>query len=91
MPNSRSAEKRLRQNIVRRDRNRSAKSALRTAIRKVREAAAAQDVAKADAELRVASKLLDQTAAKKVIHRNTASRLKSRLSARVKAAKTAQG
>ncbi|MAZ94769.1 MAG: 30S ribosomal protein S20 [Planctomycetaceae bacterium] len=40
MPNSNSAKKRLRQNKVNRGRNRSKKSAMRTEIRKIREAAA---------------------------------------------------
>jgi len=87
MPNSRSAKKRLRQSLDRRTRNRAVKSSLKTQIRKVREAVAAGDVATSDTELRVTSKKLDQAAAKGVIHSNTASRLKSRLSARVKTIK----
>ena len=44
MPNTRSAKKRLRQNEVRRKRNRSAKSALRTQLRRVRDAVKAGEV-----------------------------------------------
>ncbi len=89
MPNTKSAKKRLQQNIARRARNRSVKSTVRTQIRKVRAAVAAGDVAASDAEFRLAVKKLDQAAAKRVIHRNTAARTKSRLSAAIKAVKTA--
>jgi small subunit ribosomal protein S20 len=87
MPTSRSAKKRLRQNLARRARNRAIKSSLKTQVRKVREAAAAGDVARAQAELRLAAKKLDQAAAKGVIHKNTAARHKSRLNALVRKAK----
>ncbi len=89
MPTSSSAKKRLRQQERRRLRNRAARSALRTQIKKVRAAVAANDTTRAEAELRLATKKLDQAAAKGIIHRNTASRYKSRLSQRVKAIKQA--
>lgn len=84
MPNIQSARKRLKQSIVRCDRNRSAKRAIKTECKKVIEAVAAGNVAQAETELSEAAKLLDQSAAKHVIHRNAAARTKSRLSARVK-------
>jgi small subunit ribosomal protein S20 len=84
MPNIKSAKKRLKQSLVRRDRNRSAKRAIRTECKKVGEAAQSGGVEQAESELRSAAKLLDQSAAKHIIHRNAASRLKSRLSAKVK-------
>lgn len=87
MPNSATAKKRLRQSIDRRSRNRTVRSTLRTQIKKVRTAIAGGDVAAAETEFRLAVKKLDQTAAKKVLHANTASRLKSRLSKAVKAMK----
>lgn len=87
MPNIKSAKKRLKQDIVRRERNRAAKRAVRTECKKVIEAAGAGNAALAEAELRTATKKLDQAAAKHVIHRNAAARVKSRLSAKVKAAK----
>lgn len=89
MPNSISAKKRLRQSLDRRDRNRSARSSLRTAIRKVREAIAGGDAAAADTEYRVVVKKLDKAAAKNVLHANKAARIKSRLSKAVKSLKTA--
>ncbi len=88
MPNTKSAKKRLKQDLGRRDRNRSAKRALRTERKKVLAAVAAGDAAKAETEFRSAAKMLDQAAAQRVIHPNASARLKSRLSARVKALKT---
>jgi small subunit ribosomal protein S20 len=87
MPNSPSAKKRLRQSIERRDRNRAKKSAIRTAIRAVREAVQAGDVAKADEAFKLAAKRLDRAGAQRVLHPNKTSRLKSRLSAFIKKAK----
>jgi small subunit ribosomal protein S20 len=89
MPNTKSAEKRLRQNVVRRARNRSIKRAVRSQCRKVREAVVAGDVERAETEFRVAAKRLDRAGAKNIIHPNSAARIKSRLSARIKAVKQA--
>lgn len=88
MPNTQSAKKRLRQNVVRRTYNRSIKKAIRTQIRKVRDAVTAKDAGLAENELRLVAKKLDKAASRHIIHRNQASRLKSRLSARIKALKT---
>lgn len=84
MPNIKSAKKRLKQSTVRRTRNRAAKSAIHSECKKVLAAVASGNVETAETELRAAAKLLDQSAAKKTIHRNAASRTKSRLAARVK-------
>ncbi|NND98395.1 MAG: 30S ribosomal protein S20 [Pirellulaceae bacterium] len=86
MPNTASAKKRLRQNEKLRVHNRSIKSNLRSTIRAVREAAAAGDAEKAQAEFRLACKKLDRAASKNLIHDNAAARSKSRLSKLVKAA-----
>ena len=90
MPQIKSAKKRLKQNIARRTQNRAVKRTIRTLCRKVREAAAGGDAQEAQAELTLACKKLDQAGAKRVIHPNAAARMKSRLSARVKAAKKRQ-
>jgi small subunit ribosomal protein S20 len=87
MPNISSAKKRLRQSLVRRTRNRATKSELKTRIRKVLELAKAGDAEKTETEFRTTVKKLDQAAAARIIHPNRASRLKSRISARLKAAK----
>jgi small subunit ribosomal protein S20 len=87
MPNISSAKKRLRQSLARRTRNRATKSELKTRIRKVLELSKAGDGEKTEAEFRTTVKKLDQAAAARIIHPNRASRLKSRISARLKAAK----
>jgi small subunit ribosomal protein S20 len=88
MPTTKSAKKRLRQNVVRRARNRSTRATLKTFIRRVREAVAAGDATKAASEFRLATKKLDQAAGAGVLHRNAAARTKSRLSAAIKAMKS---
>ena len=80
MPNTKGAKKRLRQSVVRRDRNRAQKTRLRHSLRKFREAVAAKNLEQATELSRVTAILLDKAAAKSVIHRNKAARLKSRMS-----------
>lgn len=87
MPNTPSAKKRMRQDAVRRDRNRSTKSGLRTQMRKVREAIAAKDEEKSKTEFKMLVKKLDKAAAHKVIHKNRAARTKSRVSSAIKSLK----
>lgn len=87
MPNSVSAKKRLRQSLDRRSRNRAVRSALRTAIKKVRTTIGGGDAAASDAEFRSLVKKIDQAAAKNILHANTAARIKSRLSKAIKSTK----
>ncbi len=89
MPNTEGAKKRLRQSLVRRDRNRAVKSSLRTALRKFREAVVAKNFDDAQTFQRAMARALDKAATKGVIHANRASRLKSRMSHRLKTAKAA--
>lgn len=89
MPNTRSASKRLRQNAVRQERNKSIKSAMKTQVKSVLSAISEGDLEKAETEYRLASKKLDRAGAKGIIHANTASRKKSRLSAAIRKAKQA--
>ncbi|MHC4063617.1 MAG: 30S ribosomal protein S20 [Planctomycetota bacterium] len=79
MANSLSAEKRIRQNVARRARNRARKGVVKTQIRKFTDAVRARDVDQAQAEFRGVVKKLDQTAAKGTLHKNTVARKKSRL------------
>ncbi|MFI6046491.1 30S ribosomal protein S20 [Nocardia sp. CA-128927] len=79
MANIKSQLKRIRTNEEARKRNQSVKSALRTAIRSFREAAAAGDKEKAAAQLLTASRKLDKAASKGVIHANQAANKKSAL------------
>ena len=82
MPNSKSAAKSLKQSLVKRDRNRQQRATLRTKVKKFRTlltSGPTQEVADKDFSLVV--KALDQAASKNLIHKNTASRTKSRLAA----------
>lgn len=87
MPTSRSAKKRHRQQERRRLRNRTVRSALRTYIKRVRSAVTENDPTRAETEFRTTAKKLDQAAAKGIIHKNTASRYKSRLQQLIRKAK----
>ncbi|MEC8474750.1 MAG: 30S ribosomal protein S20 [Planctomycetota bacterium] len=79
MPNTASAKKRLRQSEALRLLNRSARSSLRSQIRRVQEAVKAGDADIAQSEYRRAQKAIDQAASRRLIHRNAAARTKSRL------------
>ncbi|MFM9064525.1 MAG: 30S ribosomal protein S20, partial [Pirellula sp.] len=80
---------RLRQSLVRRGRNRAAKSSIKTAIKRLQASVQAKEFDAARAQLTSIYKLLDQTASKGVIHVNKASRTKSRLTQYVKKASVA--
>lgn len=79
MPNIKSAIKRVKISEKRTLRNASAKSALRTAIKKFEKALANQDMENAQSLLRQATRSLDKAVTKGIIHKNTAARKKSRL------------
>lgn len=83
MAQSLSARKRIRQNISHRARNRWRKIQFRTAIKHYDETILHGSVDDASTQLRSLYKLLDQVSAAGTIHRNTASRYKSRLSAKL--------
>ena len=85
MANIKSAIKRARQNEKRRAQNASAKSMYRTFVKNVLKAVEAGDKALAQAAYAKAQPVVDKAAGKGLIHKNKASRIKSRLSARVKA------
>ena len=85
MANHQSTKKRMRQNVKRRDRNRSNRSRLRTQMKKLREAIAANDKKLCEAELQPTISLIDKMVNKRILHRNTAARYKSRLSRHVNA------
>jgi small subunit ribosomal protein S20 len=78
-----SALKAHRQNIKRREHNRQLRSRLRTALRDIRAAIDSDDPDQVKDALRNTISLVDKMAAKKLIHRNTAGRYKSRLASRV--------
>lgn len=83
MANHVSALKRARQTEFKTERNRANTSRLRTALRSIREALAAGDKKKAEEVYRGAASAIDKAVQKGVLHKNTASRYKSRLKVRV--------
>ena len=85
MANSPSAKKRVRQSERRTAVNRDRRSRIRTSIKKVEEMIASGDKSAAQAALKDAQPEIMRGAAKGIVHKNTASRKISRLSARIKA------
>ena len=79
MPSSLSAKKRVRQNVKRNLRGRSAKSAIRSYTKKILAAVESGDSKEATAQLRITSKQIDKATKQGVMHRRTAARQKSRL------------
>jgi small subunit ribosomal protein S20 len=88
MAHSLSAQKRVRQNAAARARNRWRLRAMREAVKAFRDKLAHGSVDEATAAFRACSKVVDRTAAKGVIHKNQASRRKSRMSAALKSKKS---
>lgn len=76
MPRTKSAKKQMRQAKTHTARNKSQRSALRTALKRVSAANGAKESAAAVLE---ATKLLDRAGRKRLIHPNTAARRKSQL------------
>ncbi len=80
MANIKSQIKRNKQNLKAQERNKGVKTALKTAVRKFREAAAAGDKDQAITLGREANRQLDKAASKGVIHKNQAANRKSAVS-----------
>jgi small subunit ribosomal protein S20 len=87
MANHFSALKRARQTTKRTARNRANTSRLRTTLRDLRESLDKGDKSATEAVFRRTVSALDKAVQKGVLHNNTASRYKSRLSARLNALK----
>lgn len=85
MANSPQAKKRARQAEKRRTHNASLRSLVRTVIKKVLAAVESGDAEAASAAYAAAVPVIDRMADKGIIHKNKASRHKSRLNAQVKA------
>jgi small subunit ribosomal protein S20 len=85
MANSAQARKRARQAALTNQRNTSLRSTLRTAVKRVRKAIAAGDKAAATREFQASQAVIDRIADKKIVHKNTASRTKSRMAQAIKA------
>ncbi len=85
MANIKSAKKRVLVSKARYDRNKSIKSSVKTAMKKVEAAVAAGDKAAAQEELLKATSAIDKAAKRGVYHKNNASRKVSRLAKAVSA------
>jgi small subunit ribosomal protein S20 len=85
MANTVQARKRARQAVKTNAHNASLRTMLRTAIKKVTKAVEAGDKKAATAAFTENVSVIDRIADKKIIHKNKASRHKSRLSAAIKA------
>ena len=85
MANTTSAKKAARQTLRRTEANTTRRSRMRTYVRKVEEAIASGNKDAANLALREAQPEIQRSAAKGIMHKNTASRKISRLSARIKA------
>ncbi len=83
MPNIKSAKKRMQLSRSQRSRNRTTRSGIRTAIRRVREA---ESPAEAEERRRVAVALVDRAATRRVFHPNKAGRMKAQLDRMVREA-----
>jgi small subunit ribosomal protein S20 len=77
MPNLKSAKKRMRQNLVRHDRNVQTRTLIKSARRKMMEALEAKDTTTGEAALKNYSSVLDKAAKTGVIKKNTAIRRKT--------------
>ena len=89
MPRTRSAAKQARASLRRQTHNKSIKSRVHTLERKFLSLVESKKAAEAATALSELSSALDKAAKSQVVHRNLASRKKSRLAARLKAIGTA--
>ncbi|RLS45427.1 MAG: 30S ribosomal protein S20 [Planctomycetota bacterium] len=85
MPNSKSAEKRVRQNKKQNAVNNHRKRLIKEGTRQFMNAVLEGDVVKAELQLRSATAILDRVAGKRTIHPNTAARRKSLLARKLNA------
>jgi small subunit ribosomal protein S20 len=81
MANTQSAKKRVRASLRKRNRNRASRSAVKTLVSRARRPAEGESNLLTSDEVRRAISALDKAAEKGVLHRNNASRRKSRLMA----------
>ncbi len=89
MANHASSKKRIRSTAKRAEVNGARRSRMRTFIKKIESAITAGDAKQANDALREAQPEIHRGVAKGILHKNTAARKLSRLSARIKALKSA--
>ncbi len=90
MANIKSQKKRILTNEKRRIRNRRARTALKTYIKRFNAALAAEDTELAQSEFQTASRALDKAVSKGFIHRNNAANKKSALALRLNEVESAE-
>jgi len=83
LANIKSQKKRILTNAKSAERNKSVRSSIKTAVKKVNEAVATGDKAAATESLLIANRELDRAASKGVIHKNQAANRKSGLASAV--------
>lgn len=88
MPIKESARKYMRVTKRKTEKNRKLKGQFRSAIKDTKEAIVKNEIDKAQENLKRSIKALDKAAQKKIIHKNTVARMKSRLNKAVKTAAT---
>ena len=88
MAHSLSAKKRIRQNARHRALNRARKSMLKTSTKRFLKAVDEGNLEKAQAEYKALTKSLDKVASTSTLHKNTASRIKSRMAKRLNGLKS---
>ena len=84
MPNTKSAERRVRSNVRKQARNKSVKNRLQTLEKKFSAATTAGKKDEAQKSYTVAVPIIDSMVNKQIVHRNKAARHKSRLAARIR-------
>ena len=84
MPNIKSAKKRVKVIATKTEQNKMIKSNLKTTVKKAYEAIENNDANKAE-EVSLATKKIDQAAAKNIMHKNKAARMKSSLATKANA------
>ncbi len=87
MPNIKSAKKRVLVNSKKNEINKSGKSEVKTALKKLNAVIESGDYAAAQASLREVCSILDKAVSKGLIHKNTAANKKSGFAVRVNALK----
>jgi small subunit ribosomal protein S20 len=79
VPNIKSAKKRVLLSRAANEKNKAAKSVLKTSLKKFDAAVVAGDAAQTDSAYKAAVKTIDQSVKKGILHKNTAARKKSSL------------
>jgi small subunit ribosomal protein S20 len=85
MPHTRSARKHLRQTEKRRLKNRAAKKAIKTQIKKLKDIIASGPADRIQAEYNLLARKLDKAAARRIVHPNLAARNKSQMAQLIQA------